>query len=97
LHQAGGDTHPGSPSTIGKETESASEDAEVQLGDEAGASCSSPAPTRHRYREDAEVRPGNEAGTPRSSSAPIRRRHRCEDAEARRDDGGAAHPSRRRG
>ena len=50
-------------------------DAEVQLGDKAGASRSSPAPTRRRHHcEDTEVQPDDEAGASRSSPAPTRRR-----------------------
>ena len=46
-------------------------DAEVQLGDKAGASRSSPAPTRRRHHcEDTEVQPDDEAGASRSSPAP---------------------------
>jgi len=49
-------------------------DAEVQLGDKAGASRSSPAPTRRRHHcEDTEVQPDDEAGASRSSPAPTRR------------------------
>ena len=52
-------------------------DAEVQLGDKAGASRSSPAPTRRRHHcEDTEVQPDDEADASRSSPAPTRRRRR---------------------
>ena len=52
-------------------------DAEVQLGDKAGASRSSPAPTRRRHHcEDTEVQPDDEAGASRSSPAPTRCRRR---------------------
>ncbi|KAG2582264.1 hypothetical protein PVAP13_6KG098535 [Panicum virgatum] len=45
-------------------------DAEVQLGDKAGASRSSPAPTRRCHHcEDTEVQPDDEAGASRSSPA----------------------------
>jgi len=41
----------------------------VQLGDKAGASRSSPAPTRRRHHcEDTEVQPDDEAGASRSKS-----------------------------
>jgi len=48
----------------------------VQLGDKAGASRSSPAPTRRRHHcEDTEVHPDDEAGAS-LSPAPTRRRRR---------------------
>ena len=65
-------------------------DAEVQLGDKAGASRSSPAPTRRRHHcEDTEVQPDDEAGASSSSpaAAAIAGRRRADHPEELRGAG----------